>query len=252
MNDLSRSARHLLNVRGGEINDSRRELIRAKADELIRKLWQLEKSRRGPNLRFRQLLPLQPKQIVTELLSLQYDEPEEIGDLRIGTLRVKLAGLLDRDKSLIAVSARLNPDIKRFTAAHEIGHFVLHREITSLREDPRTDAALRAPLRSVREREADLFAAHVLMPPRFFNQVFSNLWGDDDIDCDHLNDDDAYYLTQGKLSARDISKLSRLERAKLVAREIPMTTADALPMTKIFGLSPTATGIHLLDLGRVR
>lgn len=90
------------------------------------------------------------------------------------------------------------------------------------------------------------------MPERFFNQVFANLWGDDDIDGGQLDDDRAYYLTQGKLSARDISKLSRLERAKLVAREIPMTTADALPMAEIFGVSPTAAGIQLLDSGRVR
>jgi len=172
--------------------------------------------------------------------------------LWLGPLRVTLAGFLDRDKSLIAVSARLKPEIKRFTAAHEIGHFILHPEITSLREDPRTDGAIRAPLRTLKEKEADLFAAELLMPERFFNQVFANLWGDDDIDCGHLDDDQAYYLTQGKLNAREISKLSRIERAKLVAGEIPMTTADALPMAEIFGVSRTAAGIQLLDLERVK
>jgi len=252
VNELGRPARRVPGIGGGEINYRRRQFIREKANDLIRKLWQLEKSRRGPALRFRDLLPLEPRQIAIELLSLEYEELEEIGHLSIGPLRVTLAGLLDRDKSLIAVSARLSLEIRRFTAAHEIGHFVLHPEITSLREDPRTDAALRAPLRSVRGKEADLFAAELLMPERFFNQVFANLWGDDDIDGGQLDDDRAYYLTQGKLSARDISKLSRLERAKLVAREIPMTTADALPMAEIFGVSPTAAGIQLLDSGRVR
>jgi len=252
VNELGRPARRVPGIGGGEINYRRRQFIREKANDLIRKLWQLEKSRRGPALRFRDLLPLEPRQIAIELLSLEYEELEEIGHLSIGPLRVTLAGLLDRDKSLIAVSARLSLEIRRFTAAHEIGHFVLHPEITSLREDPRTDAALRAPLRSVRGKEADLFAAELLMPERFFNQVFANLWGDDDIDGGQLDDDRAYYLTQGKLSARDISKLSRLERAKLVAREIPMTTADDLPMAEIFGVSPTAAGIQLLDSGRVR
>jgi hypothetical protein len=250
MNDLSKPSRQSLII-GGEINYRRRRFIREKAYELILKLWKLEKSRRGPALRFRELLPLQPKQIAIELLSLEYEEPEEVGHLWIGPLRVILAGFLNRDESLIAVSARLNPEIKRFTAAHEIGHFILHPEITSLREDPRTDGAIRAPLRTLKEKEADLFAAELLMPERFFNQVFASLWGDDDIDCGHLDDDHAYYLTQGKLNAREISKLSRLERAKLVAREIPMTTAAALPMAEIFGVSPTAAGIQLLDFGRV-
>jgi hypothetical protein len=239
-------------LRGTEINYRRRQYIRERANELIRKLWQLERSRRGPALRFRELLPLQPKQIASDLLSLEYEELEEIGDLSLGPVRIALAGLLDRHTSLIAVSARMNLEIRRFTAAHEIGHFVLHPQILSLREDPRTDGAIRAPLRSLREKEADLFAAELLMPERFFNQVFANLWGDDDIDGGQLNDDDAYYLTQGDLTARQISKLSRLERAKLIAREIPMITADALPITEIFGVSPTAAGIRLLELGRVR
>lgn len=170
----------------------------------------------------------------------------------IGPLRVALAGLLDRHKSLIAVSAGMRLEIKRFTAAHEIGHFILHPEIVSLREDPRTDVTLRAVFRSLREKEADLFAAELLMPERFLNQAFARLWGDDDIDGRQLDDDTAYYLTQGKLSARQMSALSPLERAKLVACEIPMTSADALPMAEIFGVSSTAMGIQLLDLERVR
>jgi Zn-dependent peptidase ImmA (M78 family) len=249
MNETGRPAIQLTSR--GEINFGRRQFIRAKARELISKLWLLEKKRRGPSPRFRDLLPLQPKQITTELLSLDYSELDEIGDLSVGNLRVALAGVMNRGQSLIAVSTRLTLEIRRFTAAHEIGHFVLHPEIISLREDPRTDAALRAPLRSLKEKEADIFAAELLMPEGIVNQAFARLWGDDIEDGD-VDDDRAYYLTQGKYYAREFSELSRLERAKLIASEIPMTTADALPMAEIFGVSSTAMGIQLLDLGRVR
>jgi len=72
MNELSRPAKQSLII-GGEINSRRRQFIRQKAYELILKLFKLEKSRRGPALRFRELLPLQPKQIAIELLSLAFE-----------------------------------------------------------------------------------------------------------------------------------------------------------------------------------
>jgi Zn-dependent peptidase ImmA (M78 family) len=74
------------------------------------------------------------------------------------------AGLWQRDRSTILVSARYPYQTQRWTAAHEIGHFILHPRVgdrTLHRELP-LDAprGSRPPL----EREADYFAACLLMP----------------------------------------------------------------------------------------
>lgn len=61
---------------------------------------------------------------------------------------------------------------RRFTVAHEIGHFVLHRKrIGSSLTD---DAMYRSNLSSWEEVEANRFAAHVLMPAALVRKYVKN------------------------------------------------------------------------------
>jgi hypothetical protein len=58
---------------------------------------------------------------------------------------------------------------QRFTAAHEIGHFILHRNLIG---DGITDDVLyRSKLTSPQETEANNFAADILMPWNLINEV---------------------------------------------------------------------------------
>lgn len=52
----------------------------------------------------------------------------------------------------------------RFTAAHELGHFVMHTNVPLARAMPEEDVR---PFRRS-EAQANQFAAELLMPPRFF------------------------------------------------------------------------------------
>lgn len=63
------------------------------------------------------------------------------------------------------------PDVrKRFTIAHEIGHFVLHENL--LKDGIVEDALLRAEgLSNVVETQANCFAADVLMPWHLLNEA---------------------------------------------------------------------------------
>jgi Zn-dependent peptidase ImmA (M78 family) len=61
---------------------------------------------------------------------------------------------------------------QRFTIAHEIGHFVLHRDLIG---DGITDDGLyRSPLGDHMERQANALAADILMPRR----LLRTLWRD--------------------------------------------------------------------------
>ena len=198
-----------------------------------------------------EMLPFEPRTIATELLGLDFEEPEEIGSVAsVSYLRIEVAGLLERPKKKILVARRLAPEVRRFTGAHEIGHYLLHRDVMSLRESPTTDSALRSPLRSVREREADIFAAELLMPRKVVQKVFSTMFGEP-IGRAQLTDDRAFYFTGGRLSASRISAMRPFELSKLIAQESSFISADARCLTDIFGVSSTAMAVQLMGLGLV-
>jgi len=62
----------------------------------------------------------------------------------------------------IAVNARHAPVRKRFTVAHEIAHFILHR--SKLDEGLVDDAMYRSSLSTKEEIESNKLAADILMP----------------------------------------------------------------------------------------
>lgn len=102
-----------------------------------------------------------------------------------------LSGFLVRDvnsrRALIGVNGSHPPARKRFTIAHEIGHLLLH-EGDALHVDRRdgVDLGLRVKLRDPEsslgtddeEKEANLFAAELLMPPSLLEADLSRMKAD--------------------------------------------------------------------------
>jgi Zn-dependent peptidase ImmA (M78 family) len=92
-----------------------------------------------------------------------------------------LSGFLIRDRHhhtiLIGVNPNHHPHRQRFTIAHEIGHLLLHKdegihvddEESMFRIDRRDVTS--AAGTDVQEREANLFAAEILMPKRFVDHA---------------------------------------------------------------------------------
>lgn len=94
---------------------------------------------------------------------------QEVDDLRVGERQY--AAFLDGDAPLIAVEARHHAHRKRFSIAHEIGHFVMHyqpdlRLFTCSSSDMEVgaEASGSRQLHMKREYEANLFAGELLMP----------------------------------------------------------------------------------------
>jgi Zn-dependent peptidase ImmA (M78 family) len=85
-----------------------------------------------------------------------------------------LSGFLYRDRkkkiTIIGVNADHHPNRRNFTAAHELGHFLLH-DFDDVHVDRRFKVWLRSETSSQgtddEEKEANLFAAELLMPARF-------------------------------------------------------------------------------------
>lgn len=77
----------------------------------------------------------------------------------------------------IVVNSTHAPTRRRFTAAHELGHYIYHRELLGEgvgdNRSYRTDGTDRpnANIRPVHERQANSFAANVLMPRHRLSDV---------------------------------------------------------------------------------
>jgi Zn-dependent peptidase ImmA (M78 family) len=97
----------------------------------------------------------------------------------------------DNDQAVIGVNTHHAPARQNFTTAHELGHLLLHDN-----EKLHVDNGFRVRLRddvssqgtNEAEREANLFAASLLMPRAFLEEDLENVEDVDLLDDDFLSD----------------------------------------------------------------
>lgn len=158
------------------------------------------------------------------------------------------AGLWQRDRSTILVSRRHSYETQRFTAGHEIGHFILHPQIgdRSLhREFPITASRqFRPPL----EREAEHFSACLLMPRKAVVKEFSARFGGKHPLA--LTETVAWHL---KLDERLLfaEPAGSMLFAEAVARSQQFDQKRFMSLAKFFGVSARAMAIRLKELDLV-
>ena len=86
-----------------------------------------------------------------------------------------IAGKLQRDPHVpsgfrVVINGRDNERRQRFTMAHEVAHFVLHRDLF---EDGLVDDAMyRSSLSDEYERQANRFAAQILLPAAALREAY--------------------------------------------------------------------------------
>jgi Zn-dependent peptidase ImmA (M78 family) len=110
---------------------------------------------------------------------------DELGiDIKFEDADDDLSGFIIRGKGLarpvIGVNSLHSPTRQRFTIAHEIGHFLLHKaeqihvdRITAGLHVKKRDG-LSSEGTDVDEREANLFAAELLMPKKYLEKDISS------------------------------------------------------------------------------
>ena len=93
----------------------------------------------------------------------------------------KVSGLLitNAQKSVIVVNVRHHPKRQRFTIAHELGHFMLHRSKPAVFVDNHlVHFRSESETTDRREVEANAFAANLLMPAKMVEKDFLSGGGD--------------------------------------------------------------------------
>lgn len=120
--------------------------------------------------RFANRLPVDVVSLI-EALGIDYVE-EDMGRDSSGRIEI------DEPACIITVNGTEGPQRRRFTAAHELGHYLLHRDLMEgqghldrLYMEGRGDNPY-APLSPTHEVEANKFAAALLMPAGVLKQRY--------------------------------------------------------------------------------
>ncbi len=192
----------------GSKHYSNRE-IETKANELLKILWQNRSELWDGHPPSDPMIVIDPAKAL-ELHGFGFFYEEDLGGFDGDSSYLRVAGLIDGNARTVQISNRFSQSIRMFTAAHELGHAVLHDVAGSLHRDRPVDGSFFS--RDDIEYEADKFATYFLMPAKLVRARFVEVFGTETFS---LNEGTAFALQCKSLyevrercrSPRDLSRL---------------------------------------------
>lgn len=216
------------------------ESIEAQAKELQRAIWK-KRTDLGLSQNVHPIDVLDP-QLAAELLGFEFTLHPSLGWMVNGRRRVSVAGLIDQSTRSIQIATDADPRVMRFTAAHEIGHAILHPDQTGLHRDQPLDGVRQSRNRT--ELEADKFATYFLLPEKLLAEEFKSRF----LGPFALNEQTAFAL----LSKPIYEVIEALPTRRHVARKLAGATyyngRHFVSLSESFGVSIEAMAIRLEEL----
>jgi Zn-dependent peptidase ImmA (M78 family)/formiminotetrahydrofolate cyclodeaminase len=188
---------------------------------------------------------LKPEVAIKELLGYQF------GYASLGTFvaddgrEYEAAGEIDKIKKIVRVSGDMRPSVRNFTAAHELGHALLHSGKVLHRDRPLDGSDEN---KDVREKQADKFAAFFLMPAKILKSYFYEMFGTERFVID---ENTVFKLREGLPSAfrKRVEDIGGLAYYLATVENFDGRSFNSL--AKIFSVSGGAMAIRLKELGLV-
>lgn len=225
--------------------------IKKQARDVLSKLYRAYYEERGKYLSPEEFFPINLKKIISSVMNWNLENVSDIGYDKYGQ---RLRGYCDHEKRLIRITFQdMKPGEKVFTIAHEIGHALLHTRDTrtsSVSERKRVSPKIRKATTTSHERtiekEANIFAAELLMPEKAVRDYFFSVFGRKE-------------LWLGSMKAQQIiEKSGKSSRSSIftpqTAKDVAPYFADykkngtTLSLREYFGVSRTAMSLRLLEL----
>ncbi|HHG90239.1 MAG TPA: ImmA/IrrE family metallo-endopeptidase [Devosia sp.] len=170
---------------------------------------------------------------------------ETLGQFVFEGEQFEVAGIIDRDRNTVRLSRQLPFVTRRFTAAHELGHALMHEQ-TGLHRDRPLDGSSNAP-RSKTEVEADQFASCYLMPENLVRSRFGKIFGTKKF---VLDDTARFFLETGGVNVDEkCTSLRGLARVLASIQTFSGRHFDSL--ANQFHVSIEAMAIRLEELGLI-
>jgi len=198
-------------------------------------------------------LPADPIQMLKpefaiELLGYEFNPRSTLGQHSIeGRLR-EVAGTINSKEKSIDISEQFPPEVRNFTAAHELGHALLHPQ-QSLHRDRAIDSSESPRARAPKEVQADKFAAFYLMPRNLLRSRFKEIF---QIDPFEINADTAFFLNQKSENILRRKASSKRGLARLIASTEFYNGRAIFSLAKQFGVSTEAMAIRLEELELIK
>ena len=156
----------------------------------------------------------------------------------------EVAGTIDASERTVEISRRFEAPFRKFTAAHELGHALLH-DARGLHRDRALDGSEPSVPRDRTEWEADVFATYFLMPEKQVRAAFEKAFK---APVFVLNEETAFALTAGDLEALRASLNELRDLSRLLARATQYDGVQFYSLAEQFGVSVKTMAIRLEEL----
>ncbi|GAA4240055.1 cyclodeaminase/cyclohydrolase family protein [Winogradskyella damuponensis] len=187
---------------------------------------------------------LRPDIVLRQALGFDYFSSSSYGVPNENDEIVEVAGVIDQPNKLVMVSNKFPKEVQRFTAAHELGHAILHDQPV-LHRDIAVECIGQRNTRDIVEIEADKFATNFLMPNKLVRREFENIYS---YKVFELNEDSAFQFggrSVGELR-KECKNLRGLSR-KLASTE-SFDNKHFHSLSEKFNVSVEAMAIRLEEL----
>lgn len=215
--------------------------IEQKAQELQRLIWAKRKQIWGDSIPADPVDMLDPS-IALELLGYDFTLEETLGHYHENGRLVEVAGLIDNYTKRVRISRQFSDSVRAFTAAHELGHAVLH-EARGLHRDRPLDGTKLS--RDIAELEADKFATNYLMPRKLVRDRFVSHFG---TACFIFDEDTVFELVQKSLAEFSSKYKTLRDLSRLLAGAEYFNGCRFISLATQFRVSVEAMAIRLEEL----
>lgn len=216
--------------------------IESKAKDLQRKMWQ-DRGEMWPVTAPSNPIDILDPAIAFGLIGYDFDLEETLGQDYHEGKQIEVAGIIDDTSKKVRISRQFPYDVRSFTAAHELGHALLH-DARGLHRDRPLDGT--SVSREAVEREADKFASYFLMPGKLLKVRFEAHFGTNNFS---LNDDTRFALTRGtSLNLKKDCKTLR-DLSRILASAMSYNGLHFVSLASQFKVSTEAMAIRLEELG---
>lgn len=216
--------------------------IEANVIRLQRLIWKYRTKIWKKNVPKHPLEILKPSMVLKKTLGYEY-AIVDLENVQTENRESNVAGIIDQPNKLVLISDKFNRSTQNFTAAHELGHAILHKQAIMHRDRPQDGAT--TGKRDNEEFQADRFATYFLMPKKQVEKIFEELFLTSKF---VINENSAFNLTKDsptklKSSCKNLRGLSR----KLASAET-YNNEHFKSISELFGVSVETMAIRLEEL----
>jgi hypothetical protein len=181
------------------------------------------------------------------MLGFDFSYVEGLGQMSSSEGPVEIGGLIDSKGKRVRVARQFSPAVRKFTAAHELGHAMLHADHLSVLHQDKPLDGVKAP-RSRTEVEANKFATLFLMPAKLVAAQFTKMFL---IAPFELTQDTAFALLGSSAPSIRTVQTSKRDLARLLAGTDRFNGRSIEPLHSRFGVSRETMAIRLEELALV-